>query len=92
LLTNCENCVGQVLNLGNDHEITIDQLAQKVVRLSGGSSEIEHVPFEDTYGTEDIRRRVPCLDKIREYCGYRPEIGLEASLMDIIEAARADSE
>jgi len=94
LLTNCENCVGQVLNLGSDHEITIGQLAQEVVRLSGGSSEIEHVPFEDAYGAgfEDIRRRVPCLDKIREYCGYQPEIGLEASLTDIIEAARADSE
>src|SRR5690606_22431164 len=67
-----DNCLGQVINLGNDEEVSILGLAQKAIELSRSSSEIRYIPYEEAYGDgfEDMRRRVPSLEKARKLVGY----------------------
>jgi len=78
--------VGQVFNIGSTEEIAILELARRVKRLTGSSSEIVFVPYEQAYGEgfEDMRRRVPDLSKISRLIGYRPEIGLEETIRRVI--------
>jgi UDP-glucose 4-epimerase len=82
--------VGQVFNIGNTQEITIRELAERVVKLTGSSSTIEHVPYEEAYapGFEDMRRRVPSIDKISALIGYQPSCSLDDSLLRVIEYER----
>jgi UDP-glucose 4-epimerase len=80
----CDRAVGQVFNIGNDHEITIEELAHKVRNQLKSRSPITHVSYEEAYGSgfEDMMRRVPSLKKIEQTIGYRPSLGLP----EIIEA------
>jgi UDP-glucose 4-epimerase len=73
---------GEIYNIGTDEEVTVLELAHRVKRLCGSSSEIEFVAYEDIYGSsfEDMRRRVPNLEKIRQAVGYQPEIKLDQLL------------
>jgi len=77
---------GQVFNIGNDDEVTILQLAEHVRDLTGGRSPIRAIPYDQAYtsGFEDMRRRVPCLEKIHRLIGYRPTRGLDQILADIL--------
>jgi UDP-glucose 4-epimerase len=79
-------CFGQVINLGSDREVTINELARRVVSLTGGTGEIRHVPYAEVYGEgfEDMRRRVPCLEKARALLGYSPTRDLDAIIRDVI--------
>src|SRR2546423_12324939 len=67
-------CFGQVINIGNDQEVTINQLAKVAVELSGSKSEIRHIPYAEAYGEgfEDMRRRVPSLTKAQQLLNYKP--------------------
>jgi UDP-glucose 4-epimerase len=87
LLADCRDAVGQVFNIGNDREITILSLAERVRALAGSSSEIVFIPYEQAYeaGFEDMRRRVPDLSKIRRFVGYTPQVPLDDTLRQIIE-------
>jgi len=69
-----DQAVGEVVNVGNDHEISIEDLAFLVKERTGSSSPIEHIPYDQAYepGFEDMLRRVPCLDKLKQLTGYRP--------------------
>jgi UDP-glucose 4-epimerase len=78
---------GQIFNVGNDEEITILELAERVREMTGGRSEITFVPYEEAYteGFDDMRRRVPDLTKIKNAIGYRTTKNLSAILEDVIE-------
>lgn len=78
-------CFGRVVNLGNDQEISILGLAQRVIELTGSGSEIELVPYEEVYGSgfEDMQRRVPCLEKARRMIDFRPTRDLDAIIQDV---------
>lgn len=78
---------GRVFNLGSDREITIDQLADMVIGLTGSRSEKKYLSYEQAYGKpfDDMIRRVPGLKRIQEAIGYRPEFGLEQTLELIIQ-------
>ena len=78
---------GQVLNVGNDKEISILALAEQVRRMTGDRSEIALVPYELAYGEgfDDMLRRVPDLTKIRKTIGYEPTRDLDTILRDVIE-------
>jgi UDP-glucose 4-epimerase len=80
------SAVGQVYNIGSNEEVTIGELAVMIKRLSGSSSEIVHVPYEEAYeeGFEDMPRRVPDISKINALIGFRPERTLEAILEAVI--------
>jgi UDP-glucose 4-epimerase len=77
---------GQVFNVGNDEEITILALAERVRARTGDRSPIRLVPFSAAYtaGFEDMSRRVPDLAKIGRLLGYRPTRNLDAILSDVI--------
>jgi len=78
---------GRVYNLGTDREITIDQLADMVIGLTGSRSEKKFLSYEQAYGKpfDDMIRRVPSLKRIQEAIGYRPEFGLEKTLELVIQ-------
>jgi UDP-glucose 4-epimerase len=82
-----EKAIGEVVNIGNDEEISIKQLAVKVKELTGSSSPIEYIPYEKAYnfGFEDLRKRVPDLTKIKKLIQYQPRVSLEELLKKTIE-------
>ncbi len=82
---------GGVFNIGNGREITINELAKQVKRLTGSTSDIVHVPYERAYseGFEDLRRRVPDIGKLRSLTGFSPEFDLDATLAKVIRYYRA---
>ena len=84
--------VGQVFNVGNNDEISIAELAGRVKALTGSSSPIELVPYEEAYGEgfEDMERRVPDLAKIHNLIGYKPKVQLDEILERVIDYFRAN--
>jgi len=79
--------IGEVFNIGNDHEITIMALAEKVRTLTGGRSTIVTIPYDQAYeaGFEDMPRRVPDLRKIQALVGYAPKANLDDILRGVID-------
>jgi UDP-glucose 4-epimerase len=79
--------VGEVFNVGNNQEISIHELAEKVRALTGGRSEIVTVPYDQAYeaGFEDMPRRVPDLTKIAHLVGYEPKVGLDEILVRVVD-------
>ena len=65
---------GGVFNIGSTEEVTILDLAKRVIELTGSSSEIELVPYDEAYdaGFEDMQRRKPVIDKLETFTGFRP--------------------
>jgi len=78
---------GRVFNVGSQEEITIKELAKKVVQLTGSTSKIAYIPYDKAYeeGFEDMQRRVPDISRIQGLIGYRPTINLEGILKSVIE-------
>jgi len=87
------NTVGKVINIGNDFEISINGLAQKIIAETGSKSEIVYVPYEEAYGDgfEDMERRVPNIDLIYELVGWKPMRNLTAIIADISEEMKKSS-
>jgi UDP-glucose 4-epimerase len=85
-------CFGQVINLGNDEEVTIKGLAEKAIEMTGSKSEIQFIPYEEAYGEgfEDMRRRVPSLEKARRLIGYQPTRKLEDIINDVADQFREE--
>jgi len=82
---------GQVFNIGNDDEVSILELAERVRALTGSRSDIRMIPYDEAYtsGFEDMRRRVPDLTKIERLTGYRPTHGLDRILEDVLRDLEA---
>jgi UDP-glucose 4-epimerase len=82
--------VGGIFNIGNIHEITMNELAQLVKRITESNSEIMHIPYDVAYekGFEDMPRRIPDITKIKELTGYQPTVSLEEILHRIIAGFR----
>ena len=85
LVMDSEKAVGQVFNVGNNQQITIMELAKKVIELTGSTSSIEKIAYEKAYpeGFEDMQRRVPDISKIKQVLGWTPEINLDQIIKDI---------
>ncbi len=85
LVMDSDKAVGEVFNVGNNQQITIMELAKKVIELTGSSSSIEKIAYEKAYpeGFEDMQRRVPDISKIKQVLGWSPEINLEQIIKDI---------
>jgi UDP-glucose 4-epimerase len=82
--------VGEVFNIGNMGEVTIRDLAQKVKEMTGSTSPIQYIPYDQAYeeGFEDMPRRVPDISKLRELIGYEPTLGLDEIVRTVIEHVR----
>ena len=78
---------GDIFNVGNDHEVTINDLAQKVKDMTGSDSPIEHISYERAYGPgfEDMERRCPNIEKLRDAIGFEPSHDLETIIRSVID-------
>jgi len=89
-LMNCEEATGKVYNIGSTEEITIEDLADKIIEMTGSKSKKEFVSYEKAYGRpiEDMMRRVPGLERIKATIGWEPKTGLTEMLQVIIESEK----
>jgi len=78
---------GEIFNVGNNKEVTINDLALKVKEMTDSDSEIEHIPYEKAYGPgfEDMQRRCPSIKKINKLIGFKPSYDLEAMIHSVID-------
>ena len=89
-LMNEPRAEGETVNIGAAEPITMLDLARRIKALTGSASDIVLVPYEEAYGVgfEDIRVRVPDLDKLRALVGFRPQVSLDAILHDMVDDGR----
>jgi UDP-glucose 4-epimerase len=81
------DAVGEVFNIGNDREISIEELALLVKERTGSTSEIIRIPYDEAYqeGFEDMRRRVPDVTKARNLIGFEPSMSMEGIIDSVVE-------
>ena len=86
LLMDHPDSAGQVFNIGSTQEVSITQLAQRVLALTGSRSEIVYVPYSEAYeeGFEDMPRRVPDTSKAQRFIGFTPQTPLDDILRAVI--------
>jgi UDP-glucose 4-epimerase len=84
LVLKSELTIGEVVNVGNPQEVSILDLAERVIRLLRSSSTLRFVPYEEAYGSgfEDMQRRVPNIQKIRRLTGWSPSRNLDQIIVD----------
>ena len=89
-LANDPEAYGDVFNIGADEEISIESLAVSIKEMTRSSSKIEYIPYEEAYGAnfDDMKRRVPSLEKIYRQAGYTPKTSLSSTLEIIIQHFR----
>lgn len=77
--------IGKVINIGNDFEISINDLAKKVISETGSKSSVVHIPYKEAYGDgfEDMERRVPNIELINQLVGWKPQRDLSTMISDI---------
>ena len=82
---------GKVFNLGGVEEISIRDLASRIVELSGSNSELEYIPYSSAYeeGFEDMERRVPNIGRAKRLVGFEPSIGLDEIIHSVIDDLQA---
>ena len=85
LVMESDKTIGQVFNIGNNQQISIMDLAKKVIAITGSKSKIVNIPYSKAYpeGYEDMQRRVPDILKIKNRLGWSPQIGLDQIIKDI---------
>ena len=85
LVIDSKKAIGEVFNVGNNQQVSIMELAKKVIELTGSKSSIEKIAYEKAYpeGFEDMQRRVPDISKIKQVLGWSPEINLDQIIKDI---------
>ncbi len=85
LVMDSDKTIGDVFNVGNNQQISIMELAKKVIQITGSDSSIEKIAYQKAYpeGFEDMQRRVPDISKIKQVLGWSPEIKLDQIIKDI---------
>jgi UDP-glucose 4-epimerase len=83
--------VGRVFNIGSTEEVSILELAERVIALTGSASSIEFIPYDEAYapGFEDMRRRVPSIERVNCTIGYEPQHALEDTIKKVINYERS---
>ena len=86
-----DKTIGKVINIGNNFEISINDLAKKIIEETGSKSEIKYVPYSEAYGDgfEDMERRVPNIDLIKSLTGWQPKRDLTQIIKDVAEDLRS---
>ncbi|MED4127560.1 NAD-dependent epimerase/dehydratase family protein [Shouchella miscanthi] len=85
-----DHCNGEVINIGSSTEISILQLAQSIIQLTNSQSDIQFIPYKQVYksGFEDMRKRVPCTEKMEKILHYPASVSLTDGLKDTIRYYR----
>ena len=91
-LIDTPSAVGRVFNLGGEEEISMNALAERVIELADSLSLIKHISYEEAYGHqfEDMARRMPKLDRLREAINFRQAVSLDEIIRGLIADHRAD--
>ena len=86
-----DKTIGKVINIGNNFEISMNDLAKKIIEETGSKSEIKYVPYSEAYGDgfEDMERRVPNIDLIKSLTGWQPKRDLTQIIKDVAEDLRS---
>jgi UDP-glucose 4-epimerase len=86
LIAFSEKTLGKAINIGNDFEISIEELAKRIIRQTNSKSEIVYVPYVEAYGDgfEDMGRRVPNIELIKKLVGWTPSRDLTMIIRDVI--------
>jgi UDP-glucose 4-epimerase len=86
-----DKAVGEVVNIGNTEEVTIEELAKRVKERTGSSSPITYIPYDQAYepGFEDMLRRVPAIEKLYGLTGFRPKTSLAEIIDRVAEYFRS---
>ncbi len=94
LLLESEKAVGEVVNIGGNEEISILNLAKKIKEMTKSKSKIKLIPYSEAYPKdfEDMKRRVPSLEKLKTLIGYSPSTPLSNILQDVIEYFRHETD
>lgn len=89
-LMDCPAAPGRVYNIGSTEEVTIENLARRIVEMTDSKSPIQYVSYEKAYGKpfDDMMRRVPGLDRIAQTIGYKPTADLRSILTTVIDDLR----
>jgi len=89
-LMDCEAAAGRVFNIGSTEEISMEALADRIIRITGSRSDKQFVPYVVAYGRpiEDMMRRVPSTERIKQAVGWQPKTSLDDTLRIIIEYCR----
>lgn len=93
-LMNSGSAAGRVFNVGTNEEISIEALADKIIEITGSKSEKQFVPYEIAFGKpiEDMMRRVPSVERIREAVGWESGTNLDQTLQIIVESFRRNQD
>ena len=77
---------GEVFNVGGTKEISIEDVAKRIIAMTGSESKIEYIPYEIAFGKdfEDMQRRVPDIQKIKDCMGFEPKTNLDGILKSVI--------
>ena len=88
-----DKALGHAFNIGGEEEISIKELAMRVISVTNSSSSIEYLPYSKAYpeGFEETMRRVPDTAKLRKMSGWKPEYSLDGIISDIEKYLRANS-
>jgi UDP-glucose 4-epimerase len=80
-----DNTIGRVINVGNNFEVSINELAKQVIAETESRSPLVYVPYKEAYGDgfEDMERRVPNIDLINQLVGWKPQRNLSTMIADI---------
>jgi UDP-glucose 4-epimerase len=89
-LMECEEAIGEVINIGGIEEVAIADLANRVVETVGSPSKLEFIPYDQAFGKdfEDMQRRVPGIDKIRRLVGFEPKTTLQEIIESVVDSMR----
>jgi UDP-glucose 4-epimerase len=81
------DAIAQVFNIVNAEEITISELAELIIEITDSSSEIEYIPNDQVYDGKfaDLQRRVPDLQKINRFIGYKPQMSLRGTIESVVD-------
>ena len=85
-----KDAVGKVFNIGSQEEISIEDLAKKVIEITKSRSRIMYVPYDKAYeeGFEDMQRRVPDTTKVRDAVGFKPTVDLNGIIKSVVGHSR----
>jgi UDP-glucose 4-epimerase len=86
-LMNSKDAVGQVFNIGSQEEISVENLAKKVIEITKSKSKLVYISYEKAYeeGFEDMQRRVPDTNRVNNLVGFKPTIDLEGIIKSVVE-------
>ena len=86
-LVDQENSIGEVFNIGNNNEITINELATKIIHKTKSISKLKYISYDKAYGEgfEDMKRRKPNTTKLEEAIGFKPEVGIDQIIDEMID-------